>query len=249
MKSQVVAVALVAFVACKSGAGDDYAVQPPGMIPHPGSSDSPDAAPTGSDGGNGSDLVVGRVCLAADSRKLTTCAGSGAGGLTVTFGTATATTADDGSYAIATTGSAAFYTVSGALVITSVRRGPPSGEIPAITATLYGDMNAGTNNTVIGNDQGAVIFRILRAGAPLAGASVASTDALSDVYFDSLDDTQWANNSAVGTGPFGVTWIPVEPAGTIDVRVEPDGGAGSAFAVSNVPVVDQAITFVDVSVP
>lgn len=249
MKSQVVTVALVALVACKSPAGDDYEVQPPGMTTHPGSNDSPDAAVTGSDGGTGSDTTTGRVCLAADSRKLTACAGSGAGGLTVTFGSATAITADDGSYAIPSGGSAGFYTVSGALVTTSVKRGGPGGEIPALTAALYGDMNAGTNNTIIGNDQGAVIFRVLHAGAPVAAASVESNDALSDIYFDSIDDTQWANNRFVGTGPLGEVWIPVEPAGTIDVRVDTEGGEGSSVPVTNIPIVDQAITYIDVTIP
>ncbi len=249
MKSSVVAGALVALVACKSPAGDDYEVQPPGTTTHPGSNDTPDAGPVGSDGGTGSNATTGRVCLAADSRQLTACAGSGAGGLTVKFDATTAVTEDDGRFAIATGGSASFYTVSGALITTSVKRGRPGGEVPALSAALYSDMNAGTNNTVIGNDQGAVIFRILHAGAPLTAASVQSNDALSDIYFDSIDDTQWANNRFVGTGPFGEVWIPVEPAGAIDVLVITDGGEGSAVPVSDIPIVDQAITYVDVTIP
>jgi len=73
----------IALAGC-TGGGDDYPIQPGNGFPT-----------TGGTPGE----IAGRVCLiVADPRALATCASGGAGGLTVTLGGVTATTAPDGTF-------------------------------------------------------------------------------------------------------------------------------------------------------
>ena len=67
-------------------------------------------------------LVMGRVCLATDPRKLNACASTGAGGLTVRLGANPATTtADDGRFTVVgTPGGGTLWRVTGANIVTSI---------------------------------------------------------------------------------------------------------------------------------
>ncbi len=241
-----IAVAILALVACNRSAGDDYMVVGDDIGPHPGSNQSPDAALVDAFGtGSG---ISGRVCLAADSRELSACAGSGAGGFLVTFGSGSAITADDGEFTLTPLEAGSRWEVSGSDIMTSEASSPI--DVPAIGSDLYNDMIANTGGILLNSGEGAVIARIVHAGAPEPGALVTSQDAVSDVFYDPpTDDTVWNDNQFVGTGDFGVAWIPVEPEGLVSLTVSLANETGSAVGVPNIEVVDQAITFVDVTLP
>src|ERR1044071_9473062 len=90
---------LAALAACGVGGfGDDFSVQPGG----PGGPNTPlDAALIDAPDPDALVTLAGRVCIALDIRSpLANCATTGAGGITVTLGTKTATTLADGAFTI-----------------------------------------------------------------------------------------------------------------------------------------------------
>src|SRR2546430_10442515 len=140
---RIVALAL-AFAACK-GHGD-YPIEGGGGPGPGGGAGGPDAAVA--DSGDGGPTIAGRVCLAADPRKLSACSATGALGLTVALGGQMTTTADDGTFAIARPGGTnLLWNVSGAAIMTSRMSFSAVAEIPAIAMTTY--MNLETSNGVL----------------------------------------------------------------------------------------------------
>src|SRR6476660_1845280 len=89
-------VLVAALAACGGDDGTGFPIMPGGG--GSGSSSMPDASIGGDE--DGGSTLTGRVCLVSDARRPTTCAGSGADGLTVTVGGSTATTAADGSFSL-----------------------------------------------------------------------------------------------------------------------------------------------------
>ena len=189
--------------------------------------------------------IAGRVCLASDARDLTACAGTGAGSLTVTLGTATATTNDDGTFAIAATQTtSATWHVTGSALVTSVMPFGTVAQIPALTQATYGNL-ALANGIVPAGDQGALFARIVHAGAALANATATIAPPAQFVtYYDGSSAAMWNQNA---TGTHGVAWIPGASVGTATLTVEPMGG--SAQMISAIPIENAALTFVVVDVP
>src|SRR5690242_9334091 len=76
---------LLALGACDTTG--DFPVQPQGM-------------PTGKGSASSGNIIIGRACVIVDPRVLNQCVTTGAGNLVVSLGSATAMTADDGSFQI-----------------------------------------------------------------------------------------------------------------------------------------------------
>jgi hypothetical protein len=194
--------------------------------------------------------VTGRACLVADARLLDTCASTGAGGLTVMLGSATALTASDGTFTLVTPqGSDLVWTASGSAVTTSMMPFGPTPVIPVLSQNTYQDL-LDANLVSSGSGQGDVFVQVLGSGAPLAGAVASSTPpAANATLYDGTTATAW-NQTA--TGVDGVAWIPGIAPGTATIKVTPPasggGGGGSGNAVTiTAPVGSQILTFVTAS--
>jgi hypothetical protein len=201
-----------------------------------------DAVP--GDGGT----IVGRVCLLSDLRDLTTCASTGAAGLTVTLGsgsatTGSATTTDDGSFMLMKPAATAglLWQVTGATIVTSSMAFGAQTRIPAVTSSDYAALQGG-NGVVAAIGQGAVMARITQAGSPLAGATASASPASQQyqVYYAGSNATQWGKSA---TDTTGTAWLPgfasTQPA---VVTVAASGGTPSATFSVTVP--DSGIAFV-----
>jgi hypothetical protein len=224
--------------ACKEG-GDMLPIVPGGGGTG-SSSITPDAAED-PDGGGGD--VAGRVCLLSDPRDPAACAASGADGLTVTLGSATATTAADGSFAIASTGTNLTWFVNGTGIEPTAMRRAAGTTIPVLASLLYGDMIAGMS-AIVTTETGGVIVRLRRAGAAFTDAAAVVTPTPdSEVYYDGPGVTDWDVDA---TGPFGVIWISAVSPGTVSLAL--DTGTLQR-TVSGIPVFAGTLTFELAEIP
>src|SRR5688572_9280078 len=158
---------LIVLAACKSSMnGDDFPVDPGGgggigvkvdaFMP-----DAPDP--------DASTQLTGRVCLISDLRGLA-CASTGAGSITVTLGTQTATTSDSGAFTIMTPGgSNLVWRASGVGIVPSVMHFGPSTTIPAVEIDTYGDL-LNANSVTLQAGEGSIVARVVRNTTPQAGA-------------------------------------------------------------------------------
>ena len=236
---------LVVLVACKSSDGDDgeFPVLPGGGNGGAGTVLDAGLPPDTADPDAGTQLT-GRVCLVSDLRALTTCAATGAGNITVTLGTRTATTMDDGRFTIATPVSTNLvWRASGAGIVSSVMAFGTTTSIPAIGIRDFNDlMNA--NSVVQQADEGAVVARIVRNGTPQTGATAASTPlAQFPTKYDGATPLAWTE---LATGAAGTAWLPGVPIGTATIAVTPASGTAADV---DVRVEDQAITYVTIDLP
>jgi hypothetical protein len=236
-----IAFALV-LIACQQTTGDDYPIGPgggPGGIT-PGQIDAADDGAGTGDGG----VVNGRVCLVTDLRNLTSCANSGAGGLTVQLGSQTTSTADDGKFAIvAPAATMLVWSVSGGTIVPSLMGFGANATIPAVDATRYGDLLI-ANGVLLSPGQGSIVVRALQAGAPAVGALVtASPVPQYATYYDGIDMNAWDQDA---TGAFGVAWLTGVAVGTPTVRISPAVGSAAMIPLG---VADQAITYATVELP
>ncbi len=234
------ATALV-LAACSSNTTDNLPIVPGGGGPGGGGGGTHDAAVDGNDGGQ----LAGRVCLAADPRDLVTCAATGAGGITVTLGTAMTTTSDDGTFAISAPQSTNLvWHASGTAIVTSVMSYGTVAQIPALATTTYSDLVNG-NGILLASGQGDIFVRVLQTGAPLAGATATATPASPyETHYDGPAAATWLT---AATGAHGVAWIAAEAAGTASVTVTPPTGTAATLAA--IPVEDGALTFVATEFP
>jgi len=167
---RLVLVALLA--ACSKELSDGFPINPGGG----GSSTThvPDAPAASDDGGT---MINGHVCLLlATPQSLATCAGTGAGNFTVTLGSATAATADDGSFTIlrpAVITDLVWFVSGTGLEKSAIKFGPTT--LPAIDTVGYQEMLQSTNAT-IGAGTGAIMMRVTRAGFAVSDATVTTTD-------------------------------------------------------------------------
>jgi hypothetical protein len=232
---------VVGLVAC-GNSGDDFPVMPGGNghgSNHPGV----DAAVDTSDSGAN---ITGRVCLIGDPRLPTTgCATTGAAGLLVTLGLNTATTGDNGSFQIqGTEATNAVWTVTGATIVQTVE--PFTGQtiIPAVLADSFTQLQ-NTNGVVFSTGAGDVIVRVVQNSTPVAGATaIASNQDTYQTRYDPPSGDLW---TTVATGNLGVAWLPSVLAGTQTVTVQPPLSAAQ-ITISNVPIVEGALTFVTADV-
>lgn len=200
---RLVAIALIAACNGEEG-GVDFPIVPGGGG-GPGGMGRADAAVDAA--GDASTTITGRVCLlVANLRALADCAPAGAGNLTVTLGTATTTTNDDGTFTLmrpAETNGLS-WSVTGAGVISSAVRFGSTVTLPAFDAAAYQEMIA--LNNVTADESPGLVVRVSRLGAPVEGALVDTVPEPTEVYYDRETDATWSTID--GTGPAGVAWIP-----------------------------------------
>jgi hypothetical protein len=244
---------LVLVAACHSNAGDDYPIGPGGDGPsvgsHPGGGGAGDGG-TGDGGAGDGDAgapLQGRVCLLTDLRQignLARCATTGAGGLSVTLGTRSATTAGDGRFTIfAPLGAGFTWHVTGLNAIT--RSAMPFGTdntIPAISETRYNDLVL-LNGAEVTDLQGSIVVRVVSGAAAVPGITAATNDATGATLYDSPSSAEnWAPNA---TDAAGIAWLPgvnvPVPARPVSVVLKQ---LTTTVATLSVAVEDQTITFV-----
>ncbi len=235
---------LIALAACQ-GSGEQRPINPGG---------GDDQVTTGTDGGTTTDGptgdgtgIAGRVCLVSDLRNLSTCAATGADGLTVTLGSETATTSADGSFTIGTPGgSSLVWHVSGTGIVPSVMAysaTPLASAVPAVPAVLYESFTL-SNGVLINAGEGSVIGRVVHATNAISNATASISPAATyAAFYDGNSASTWNQNS---TGTRGVFWIPGAAGGNASVTV--DTAAGDSVAAS-LAVDGDSITFVVVEVP
>jgi hypothetical protein len=234
-------------VAC----GDDGNMFPVGGGGNDGGTTFPDSSGPadsrndggGSDGGDDAAItpidaaiINGRVCLLTDPRVLNQCASTGANGLTVRLGTASAVTTANGSFAIAATGGDV-WRVTGPNIVSSFEV-LADYFIPAMPRTLYDAMMT-ANNVTEYPGEGALMIFASYDGAAVAGLTATNeSDAFYEPFYDGGSPTSWGRTM---TGANGVVWLPGIDVGTASVEV---GGATSGG-----PVYDGGITFANALVP
>ena len=245
MKVVVVAAALaLAAGACKSTAPDQRVIGGGGGTG--GSMPGPDApSPDGSAGDGGPGTLAGRVCVMSDARDAASCAATGAAGITVELGSASATTADDGTFTISVPpGNDLVWVASRSDLETSVMPFGTVASIPALTQDAYLGLEDG-NGVLLSPGQGSLFVRVLQAGVPVTGATAAiSPPAQYAPFYDGTTATVWRQDA---TGAYGMVWIPGAPAGSADVTITPP--SGSATTLAGLPVLDGALTFAIAAVP
>lgn len=189
--------------------------------------------------------VAGRVCLLTDPRDLVSCASTGAGGFAVTLGAASTTSADDGTFTIIPSGSGLVWHVTGSNIQTSVMPYTAgSAQVPAMTQTMFLSVE-GDTGAAIQVTEGSVFARVTSSGVALAGATASSNpQAMYNTYYDGTTVAAWKTTS---TGAFGTAFIPGIAVGTASVAVVPSGGATKTL--TGIPIEDQALTFLAVSIP
>jgi hypothetical protein len=238
-----IACLLLALTACHKGGGDDYPVLPGGddVVIMPGVD-----APAGSDGtlGDGP-MLTARVCVLDDLRTPGVCKSVGAAGYTVTLGTSTATTADDGSFTIATPpGTNLVWRASGADIVSSVIRFSTSPTVPAITTQYYEDLK-GSNGIIINSGEASIVLFVSGGSLALSGAT--ATVNAPAIAGPSLHDTNARLNWPQGaTGAAGIAWIPNVSPGTDVVTV---AAPQQTSQMVTLEVEDQAISFATVAFP
>lgn len=237
MRLVVCSVLLV--VACDSG--EPYPIVPGGddTTITPGADAAVDAPGDGIGG-----VLEGRVCVLLDPRVLTSCADAGAAGITVTLGTAVATTADDGTFTLVSPGgSSLVWFADGPQIVPTATPLGAAHLIPALPVATYTTLL--TNHSVVGQTlHGQVFVRLLRQGVPLAGV-IASVDppSLTPALYDGLTATAWNIGQ---TGDLGVAWLPDVPAGGAIVTLRPPVGNAVDLVLA---VGDQTTSYATVEFP
>lgn len=191
------------------------------------------------------DVVTGQVCLLSDARQPNLCATTGVGGYTVTLDGHTALTRPDGSFLIdSPTSSNLMWSVTGADIVSSLMAYSAVHRIPVMKQTAYFDL-ANSNSVIAAPGFGDVLIHVTHAGT--SAASVAATTTPIATYatlFDGSTPTTWTQ---VGTGAFGMVWVPGLAQGSVTATLTPQGGA--ATVVANIPVGDQTLTWVALQLP
>lgn len=201
---------LVAAAACGA---DDVELYPinPGGGGGGGNLPRPDAAPDGPDMGG---MVSGKVCAIEDARNPQDCT-SGAGGVTVTIGTAMATTAADGTFMINRPAGATLWMVSGTGFTPSAMSLSSGTDIPLLETTAY-DAIVNENSMATGNNTGALIVKVRKNGNPVVGAEGSSTPSRVTAYYDTPDPVTWETDT---TDAAGAIWLAGVPAGMATVEI------------------------------
>jgi hypothetical protein len=230
---------VVGLVAC-GNSGDDFPITPGGNGPggtHPGR----DAAVDSGDGGGAT--ITGRVCVVSDPRALT-CAMTGAGNLLVTLGLNTALTADDGTFQIQSTAATdARWTVTGDTIVQTVEPFTADLVIPAVLADPFAEQRT-ANALGFTGGAGDVFVRVVQNSTPVAGATAIASDQMFPSLYDPASGGQWATDV---TGVLGLAWLPGVPIDTQTVTVQPPAAA-APITISNVPIIEGALTFVTADV-
>jgi hypothetical protein len=191
------------------------------------------------------DAVVGQVCLLVDARQPNLCAATGAGGYLVQLDGKTAMTNPDGTFLIdSPTSSNLTWIVSGTNLVTSMMSYSAVHRIPVMKQLDYLDL-ANSNSVVATATFGDVFIHVTHMGT--SEASVAATTmplATFATLFDGSAPTNWTQ---IGTGAFGMVWVPGLAMGTASATLTPQGG--TATTLTSIPIGDQTLTWVTLELP
>jgi hypothetical protein len=197
---------------------------------------------SGSGSGSGSDMIAGRVCLLGDARDFSSCATTGADGITVALpGVTPATTLADGTFVIPRpVGSDLAWSLTGTLIMPSTIGFGASTTIPAITSDAFTTL-ANNNGVVVDPGQGSILGEILTGGVPAVVATAASTPVgeYPTFYSTALDMDDWPGTV---TDTFGTFWFAGMTPGTAALTFTGDGALPETGPT--VPVVAGGVTFV-----
>src|SRR3954470_24750213 len=168
---------------------------------------TPSGTGTASGGGTSSSRVTGRVCMLADPQIITACSINGGGGLTVTQGSATTTTASDGSFSFEPDGTSPANTplsVSGTGMVPSQAAAGGRNIVPVMSNDMYNRMVLATGITIT-PDSGAILANVANSsGAAASGITATSTPAgTSGPFFDGTGESPWSLDR---TGQRGVAY-------------------------------------------
>ena len=220
------------FAAAASCAGEndlgDYPILP-------GSSGDPGSHGAGQE-------LRGRVCLATDLRDFGTCAASGAGGLVVSGGGASAITADDGSFELRRPqGTIDELMVTGPGVFPTFNPFDPSGlpMVTAIDADVYA-RELSSNGVTLPDDTGAILGRVMGGAGPASGVGVTSVPA---APFGPFYDAPGAFTTD-RTGTRGVFFVPGLAAGRATLTFRDQATMGETI-VNGVTVRNGGVTILD----
>lgn len=200
-------------------------------------------------GGSTSSTITGRVCvITTDATALASCATTGAGGLTVRFGTAVATTADNGAFTIQSVPSSSLnFLVTGPNIVPSTRVFTVPTTIPVLTQDLF-DQVLAQNGIVLTAGSGSIFGSVLgRGGAPVSGVTVTSTP--SPAFGPFFDGTTPSTFTLNGTGARGVFFLPGMTTASPATLTFTDTAASTETTVDGVQVIDGGITFMDAVLP
>lgn len=198
--------------------------------------------------GSASGPIMATACVLTDARDLTSCATTGAAGLTVTLGTATATTAADGSFTIArpTTAGAVWDVTGSAMgVVESVTAFTGQTRIPVMELTMLTDLqNINGQPRVAGT--GTVLARVARGGTPVQGetAQLAPLAAYDPLYDPATATAPWLTQA---TGALGTVFVDGVTPGTVTMTLAAAGM--TQLTISAIPIADSVVTFVFAELP
>ena len=232
---------LLVLAACPAQGGDDYPVGPGGGSS--GTNGGNRDANDDDDAGDGGTLITGRVCLLDDLRQLASCSPNDISGLTVTLGTATAVTSNNGSFEIAAPAATnVVWRVSGLNIVPSVMPFSPVARIPVIGDALYTDLLSG-NSVLLQDGQGTLVAHLIHNNLAAVDATVTlDPPTANDTFYDGNDALRWDIDKA---GSFGVTWLPGADVGTVEITAN----LGTSQITATYPIENQAITFAEIEIP
>lgn len=193
--------------------------------------------------------ITGRVCvITSDATALAACATTGAGGLTVRFGTAIATTADNGTFVLSAAASPNIaFNVTGPAIVPSTRAFTVPTTIPVLTQQLF-DQVLAQNGIVLSGGTGSIFASVINsAGQPVSGVTVNATP--SPLFGPFFDGTTPAGFTLNGTGARGVVFLPGMSTASPATITFTDSGATNETTVAGIQVIDGGITFTDAVLP
>ena len=199
-------------------------------------------------GGSGTSTprVSGRVCVLADPQLMSACAITGASGLTVAMGSATATTSADGSFELTPTDAVTPTTnlaVTGTGIVPSQATVNNTNIIPVMNQELFDQMVLATGITTE-PQTGTIIANVVNGqGEPAMGLTATSTPTGTvGPFFDGTGATPWTLDE---TGARGVAYFPnVSSSGTTSLTFT-DPSTENETTVDGIQVVNGGITYVD----
>lgn len=220
---------LLSVPGCASDGGDDgdYPIVP-GSSGDPGSHDP-------------SPGLSGRVCLVSDLRDLGTCGMSGAGGLIVSGGGASAITGPDGGFDLRPLGEIDELMVSGPGVFPTFNPFDPSGlpVVRAIDADVYA-RELSTTGVLLPDNTGSILGSVTASGEPARGIGVTSVpSAPFGPYYDGTGAF-----TTDRTGARGIFFVPGLSPGAASLTFR-DLATGGETLVNGVTVRNGGITILD----
>ena len=196
--------------------------------------------------GTGDQVLRGKVCMIVDPRFLDACTSTNAGGLTVSAGGVTTTTASDGSFAFAMPSTTSLIaTATGPNIIASSTELTNLAIIPVMSGDLFAQMITNTD-AMLATGTGSILATLTTpAGTPAIG--VTATSAPTGSFGPFFDGTSATSFGTIGTGQRGVTWFAGVPAGATNLTFT--NPAGGESTVEGIQVIDGGMTFVDSQLP